>query len=523
VTYVEENLFTCSQDTQDKMKDVIREHRLNRIVVASCSPRTHEPLFQQTIKEAGLNKYLFELANIRDQDSWVHQHEPEAATEKAKDLVRMAIAKVALQQPLEECRLNVTKSGLVIGGGITGMEAALSLAAQGYPVTLVEKQDELGGHGRKLLSTWDGKSVALYLDDIISKVESHPLITVYLQTEVEEVQGFVGNFHTVLDVAGKRVEIDHGVAIIAVGAHSHKPDEYLYGKDERVLLNLDMDQAIRERRSVLKDAKSAVFIQCVGSREPSRPYCSRVCCSHSIENALRLKEINPEMDVYILYRDIRTYGLREELYREARAKGILFIHFDLANKPEVALTADGRLQVTVLDHILQRPVVLNPDLLTLASAIVMREPEKLAKMFKVPVNPEGFFLEVHMKLRPVDFATEGVFIAGLAHYPKPTEECIAQAKAAAARAGTVLARDFITVGGVAAVIDQDTCCGCQACLQCCPFGAIDFMQQEGKCEVNQALCKGCGTCAATCPSECITLLGFSHLQIYTQINEALSA
>jgi len=523
VAYVEENLFTCSQDTQNKMKEVIRQHNLNRIVVASCSPRTHEPLFQQTIREAGLNKYLFELANIRDQDSWVHQQEPEAATQKAKDLVRMAVAKVALQQPLEECRLNITKSGLVIGGGITGMEAALSLAAQGYPVTLVERKDQLGGHGRKLLSTWDGRPVAVYLDEVIKKVRQHPLITVHLQAEVQEVQGFVGNFHTVLEVAGKRTEVDHGVAIIAVGAHSHKPNEYLYGQDPRIFLNLDLDQAIRERRPALKDAQSAVFIQCVGSREPERPYCSRVCCSHSIENALRLKEINPDMDVYILYRDIRTYGLRENLYREARAKGVLFIRYDLEHKPEVALAAAGRIQVTVVDHILQRPVVLNPDLVTLASAIVMREPEKLAKMFKVPVNQEGFFLEAHMKLRPVDFATEGVFIAGLAHYPKPTEECIAQAKAAAARAATVLARDSITAGGVAAVINKDTCCGCQACLQCCPFGAINFLEQEGKCEVNQALCKGCGTCAATCPSECITLLGFSHLQLYTQINEALSA
>ncbi len=523
VTYVEENLFTCSQDTQDKMKDVIREHQLNRIVVASCSPRTHEPLFQQTIKEAGLNKYLFELANIRDQDSWVHQAEPEAATEKAKDLVRMAVAKVALQQPLEECRLNITKSGLVIGGGIAGLEAAWSLAEQGYPVTVVEKKEYLGGHGRKLLSTWDGRSIAVYLDELIQRIQNHPRITVHVQAEVVEVHGFVGNFHTVLNVAGERKELDHGVAIIAVGAHSHKPDEYLYGNNDRVLLNLDLDLAIRERASYLQEAQAAVFIQCVGSREPERPYCSRVCCSHSIENALRLKEINPEMDVYVLYRDIRTYGLRENLYKEARAKGVLFIRYGLEDKPKVELNPDGKLQVTVTDPILQRPLVIQPDLVTLASALVMREPERLAKMFKVPVNPEGFYLEAHMKLRPVDFATDGVFVAGLAHYPKPTEECIAQAKAAAARAATVLAKDSILAGGVVAVIDKQTCCGCQACLETCPFGAIQYLEQEGKCEVNQALCKGCGTCAATCPSECISLLGFTHKQLYTQIDEALSA
>lgn len=522
VAYVEENLFTCSQDTQDKMKEVIREHKLNRIVVASCSPRTHEPLFQQTIREAGLNKYLFELANIRDQDSWVHQKEPEAATEKAKDLVRMAVAKASLQEPLEEQKLSNTKSGLVIGGGVAGMEAALALAGQGYPVTLVEKKDELGGHARKLMTAWDGQPILPYLDDVIQKVENHPQITVRLNAEVKDVKGFVGNFYTTLDVKGKEEEVQHGVTIIATGAHSYKPTEYQYGKSERVFLNLDLDKALRERQDAVVKAESAVFIQCVGSREPDRPYCSRVCCSHSIENALRLKELNPDMDIYILYRDIRTYGMRENLYKEARGKGIIFIRFDLESKPQVELDGD-KLKVTVFDPILQRPLLLKPDILTLASAIVPKETEKLAKMFKVPRNAEGFFLEAHMKLRPVDFATDGVYVAGLVHWPKPTEECIAQAKAAASRASTVLAKDFITAGGVVAVINKEMCCGCQACLECCPFGAITYLEQEGRCEVNQALCKGCGTCAATCPSEAITLLGFSHLQLYRQIDEALSA
>jgi heterodisulfide reductase subunit A len=525
VVHVERNLFTCSQDTQDQMKQIIEEHNLNRIVVAACSPRTHEALFQETLKQAGLNKYLFEMANIRNQGSWVHMNEPEAATEKAKDLVRMAVAKVALQQPLGEMQLGVTKSALVVGGGIAGMTAALTLADQGYPVTLVEQKDVLGGHGRKLYSTWDGQPVAPFLDELIKRVEAHPEITVLTRAQITDVQGFVGNFHTVVDVAGERRQVDHGVAVIAVGAHSLKPAEYGYGQSDRIFLNLDLDQAIGERDERVATARSAVFIQCVGSREPDRPYCSRVCCSHSIENALRLKKLNPDMDVYVLYRDIRTFGLRENLYKEARARGVLFIRFDLENKPVVDVASDGTLTVTVKDHVLQRPVVLKPDILTLASAIVMRESEadELAKMFKVPINAEGFFLEAHAKLRPVDFATDGVFVAGLAHYPKPTEECIAQAKAAASRAATVLARDSITAGGVVAVVNKDLCCGCQGCVQCCPFGAIDYLEQEGKCEVNQALCKGCGTCAATCPSEAITLLGFSHLQLYAQIDEALSA
>lgn len=521
VAYVEENLFTCSQDTQDKMKEVIRDHKLNRIVVASCSPRTHEPLFQQTIKEAGLNKYLFELANIRDQNSWVHQKEPEAATEKAKDLVRMAAAKVALQSPLAEQKLNVNKSGLVIGGGVAGMEAALTLARQGYPVTIVEHKDVLGGHAAKLLSSWTGEPMAPYLEELIGQVESHSNIAVRLNAEVKEVKGFVGNFYTTLEVNGRSEEVQHGIAIIATGAHSHQPNEYSYGESDRIFLNLDLDRAIKEHKPAVTSAESAVFIQCVGSREPERPYCSRVCCTHSIENALRLKELNPAMDIYVLYRDIRTYGMREYLYKEAREKGIIFIRFDPDRKPNVEVDGD-RVKVTVFDPILQREVVLDADIVTLASAIVPRETETLAKMFKVPRNPEGFFLEAHMKLRPVDFATDGVYVAGLVHWPKPTEECIAQAKAAASRASTVLAKDYIMAGGVAAVIDKDMCSGCQACVECCPFGAISYLEQEARCDVNQALCKGCGTCSATCPSEAICLLGFSHEQLYTQIDEALA-
>jgi heterodisulfide reductase subunit A len=315
--------------------------------------------------------------------------------------------------------------------------------------------------------------------------------------------------------------VDHGAAIIAIGGHSYKPTEYFYKENPRVLLALEMDQALREKNPLVMGAKSAVFIQCVGSREPQRPYCSRVCCTHSVESALKLKEINPDMDVYVLYRDMRTYGLRENLYKEAREKGVIFIRFDLENKPQVEQTPDGGLKVTVRDHILGIPVTINPDVLTLASAIIVKEQEKLAQLFKVPLTHDGFFLEAHMKLRPVDFATDGVFVAGLAHYPKPIDESIAQAKAAAARAAVVLAQDAIRAGGVVAAVDAAACSGCQACVGNCPFGAITFKEDEAVAEVNQALCKGCGTCAATCPSECITLFGFSHKQIYTQVDEAL--
>jgi len=522
VEYVENNLFSCSQDTQELIKERIKEHNLNRLVVASCTPRTHEPLFQETIKEAGLNKYLFEMANIRDQASWVHMNVPEAATQRAKDQVRMAVAKLALQQPLQEFTLPITKTGLIIGGGVAGLEAGLGLAEQGFQVHLVEKKDFLGGHALKLNHAWTGEEIQPYINDLVKRVENHPRMEVHLNSEVTAVQGFVGNFSSTISTQGRDSLVEHGTAIIATGGHSFKPQEYLYKENPRVLLALEMDQAMREKNPLVTGAKSAVFIQCVGSREPERPYCSRVCCTHSVENALRLKEMNPEMDVFILYRDLRTYGLRENLYKEAREKGVLFIRFDLENKPRVEQAADGKLTVTVRDHILGLPISIHPDVLTLASAIIVKEQDKLAKMFKVPLNNEGFYLEAHMKLRPVDFATEGVFVAGLAHYPKPMDESIAQAKAAAARAAVILSQESIHAGGVVATIDAALCSGCQACVGVCPFGAIDYKEQEDVCEVNQALCKGCGTCAATCPSECITLLGFSHKQIYTMVDQALA-
>jgi heterodisulfide reductase subunit A len=522
VEHVENTLFACSQDAQGLIKERIREHNLNRIVVASCTPRTHEPTFQETIKEAGLNRFLFEMANIRDQGAWVHQNEPEAATKRAMDQVRMAVAKVALQPPLREFDLPITKVGLVVGGGVAGMEAALGLAGQGYQVHLVEKKDFLGGHALKLNHTWKGEPVRPYVEDLINRVQNHPLIQVHLNAEITQVKGFVGNFTSTIATEGREVDIPHGVAIIAIGGHSYKPKEYLYKENPRVLLSLEMDQALREKNPLITEAQTAVFIQCVGSREPERPYCSRVCCSHSVESALELKKLNPDMEVFILYRDMRTYGLRENLYKEAREKGVVFIRYDLENKPQVEALPDGRLKVSVTDPILGLPISITADVLTLATAIIVKDQEKLATLFKVPLNNEGFFLEAHMKLRPVDFATDGVFIAGLAHYPKPMDEAIAQAKAAASRAALVLAQDAIRAGGVVAHIDPELCVGCQACVGVCPFGAISYVEREDVCEVNQALCKGCGTCAANCPSECITLFGFSHKQIYTQVDEALA-
>ena len=512
VEFVDENLFTCSQDTQTKMAEVIEANHLNRIVVAACSPRTHEPLFQETMVDTGLNKYLFEMANIRNQDSWVHSDDPDGATAKAKDLVRMAVAKVALLQPLVETTINVTPSVLVIGGGVAGLNAALSLSAQGFEVDVVEKSLELGGQASRLVHTAKREDIQAYLKELIARVQADGNITLHLGTTVQHVDGYVGNFSTRL---ANDVEIAHGAALIATGAGELKPTEYLYGQDRRVLTHLELDGLFMQNDPGLNTAKSFAFIQCVGSREPERPYCSKVCCTHSVMSALEIKKRNPEAEVYILYRDMRTYGLREDLYKEARAQGVIFIRFDRENKPQVRLNGE-KLQIAVFDPILQRNVTLAVDYLTLASAIVSHRDQELAQMFKVPMDEDGWFLEAHQKLRPVDFATDGVFLAGIAHYPKPMEETIAQAQAAASRATTLLTSPRLQVGGVVAEVFPERCAGCGVCITVCPYQAI-ALDQNDQAVINEALCKGCGTCVASCRSGAAQLKGFTNAEVFAQI------
>ncbi len=519
VVYVEDNLYTCSQDTQVKMAQVIKEQGINRVVVAACTPRTHEPLFQETLVNAGLNKYLFEMANIRNQDSWVHSGNPAKATEKAMDLVRMAVSKAALLEPLKETALSVNRKALVIGGGVAGMIAARELAEQGYPVFLVEKSDRLGGQALGLYKTWRGEDIRSYVRDLAQSIQEHPQISVFLSSSIRSVEGFVGNFKTVIQNGGEPQTLEHGVAIIATGGKEFKPQEYGYGGQGRILTHQELDQRFAEKDPKLKDVQSAVFIQCVGSREPGRPYCSRICCTHSVESALELKRINPDADIYILYRDMRTYGERENLYLEARKAGVIFIRYSLEQKPVVELV-DGKPRVTVTDHILQRPVTLTPDLVTLATAVVANETDELSQFFKIPVNSEGFFIEAHAKLRPVDFATDGVFLCGLAHYPKAIDESIAQAQAAASRAATLLARDTVEFAGTVAVTNPMLCSSCGTCVNICPFSAPRFIESgrdAGKAEINAALCKGCGLCVASCRSGAIRLRGFDDAQIFTMI------
>ncbi|MGM0425980.1 MAG: FAD-dependent oxidoreductase [Thermodesulfobacteriota bacterium] len=521
VDYVTDNLYTCSQDTQDTMAQVIKEQNLNRMVVAACTPKTHEPLFQETMMNAGLNKYLFEMTNIRNQDSWVHKANPESATDKAKDLVRMAVAKVALMEPLQESTLDVDQRVLIVGGGISGMVAAKTLAEQGYQVFLVERSDSLGGQARHLFQTWKGEDIQGYLNELIHFIEANPRIDVHVGTELREVEGFVGNFKSTLVSGSTENTIEYGVALIATGAQEFKPDEYLYGKDSRVMTHLELDQRFLDDDPAFKAVNTAVFIQCVGSREPQRPYCSRVCCSHSIESALHLKAKNPDMNVYILYRDIRTYGERESLYRKAREAGIIFIRYALDHKPKVTAGND-HLEIEVMDHILGKSILIKADLLSLATAIIPYRDETLAQLFKIPMNQDGFFVEAHAKLGPSEFATDGVFLCGMAHYPKPVDEATAQALAASSRAVTLLARKNIQMSGTVAYVNPVLCSSCGVCVELCPYSAPSFTEEgpfAGKAEINPILCKGCGLCVASCRSGALNLKGFGEDQIMAMIDE----
>ena len=519
VEFASDNLYSCSQDTQETISQIVKQKNLNRVVVAACTPKTHEPLFQETLINAGLNKYLFEMANIRNHDSWVHRNNPELATQKAKDLVRMAVSKAALIQPLKEAELDINPTALVIGGGLSGMAAARSLARQGYETHIVEHGERLGGQALNLFRTAKGEDVQQKLGQMIAEIEADPKIRVHLNTRLSKVDGFVGSFKSTLTADGADQVLEHGVAVLATGGSPYTPQEYGYGTDPRIVTSLELDRRMIAGDAALKTLSSAVFIQCVGSREPERPYCSRVCCTHSVDNAIHLKEMNPEMNVFVLYRDLRTYGEREALYKKARGMGVIFIRFELDGKPQVRIEG-GRLVVSVVDHILGRPLELETDLLSLATAVIPNRDEKLANFFKVPLNADGFFVERHAKLGPSEFATDGVFLCGLAHYPKPIDEAIAQGQAAASRAVTLLARKKIYTSGTVAEVDPRMCSQCGVCVSICPYSAPSWVEKgmfAGKAQINPVLCKGCGLCVASCRSGAIHLKGFDNDQIFAQI------
>jgi heterodisulfide reductase subunit A len=518
VKFAGELMFSCAQDSQKAIKAAIEQHRLNRLVVAACTPRTHEPLFQKTLESAGINPYLFEFANIREHCSWVHQKEPEKATAKACGLVRAAVAKVKLSVPLYKKSMGVNKGALVIGGGLAGMTAAIDLADQNYPVTLVEKEAQLGGNLLHVHSTLSGEETAPKLAALVNKVTKHANIRTFTNAIIKDIAGYVGNFKTELE-GGHTFE--HGVVILASGANQNEPSEYSFGKDKRIIAQRQFEEILHEDstksnsnlQSTIYNLHSIVMIQCVGSREGERDYCSRVCCSNAIKNAIKAKELNPKSSVYVLFRDIRSYGLREKYYRLAREKGVIFIRFDKDKKPAVTIK-DGRIAVSVRDNILGKNVSIHPDLLVLSTGIVAnRDNKTLSQFLKVPLEQDGFFLEAHVKLRPVDFATDGVFVAGLAHYPKDMGETIAQARAAAGRAATVLSKNTLESEGKISLVRAELCSGCGACEAVCAYNAIEVDPVRNIAVVNEALCKGCGACAASCRAGAVDLSGFRNEQI----------
>ena len=522
VVYTEENLFACSQDSLDNLAKIIKKKKLNRIVLAACTPKTHEPLFQETLTNAGLNKYVFEMANIRNQCSWVHKKNPDAATQKAKDLVCMAAAKGQWMQPLSETLLKINQAALVVGGGIAGMTAARTLSGQGYETYIVEKASILGGNARHVHETWQGENMARHLDQVVDDIDSDYNIAVFTDSTITAVDGFVGNFTTTVQTPTGIRKITHGITIIASGANEYSPDQYLYEEDDRVITGLELAGGLVADDPLVSTAKTFVFLQCVGSRIPERPYCSKLCCTHSIKNALALKAGNPEINIYILYQDMRTYGLREHLYREARESGITFLRYNTDVGVDVVNNAQNQLTVSFTDTVLKRKLQISTDLLVLASAVVPPGENKLAKLYKVALNDDGFFMEAHAKLRPVDCATEGVFICGLAHAPKPVDESIAQAAAAAARAVTLLAKEKIHTSGTTAWVEPMKCSQCGVCLSICPFSAPAYIPMTdenfpGRARIEPVLCKGCGLCTASCRSGAIRLRGFDNDQIFSQI------
>ena len=529
VVHAQEQLFSCASNSIKEITDVTKEKGLNRVVVAACSPRTLEPLFRETLRDAGINQYYYEMGNIREHNSWVHSKEKEDATDKAKDIIRMSVARARYLEPLKEFDLPVNKTALVVGGGIAGMTCALSIANQQHEVHLIEKDKELGGLARKIYHTLEGMDVQAYLHDLIKKVYQHPLIHVYTDATITEATGYVGNFVTRVQSERGATEVKHGAAIIATGANVYKPAEYLYGQDERVMTHMELEERIHNGDEKVTKANSLVMIQCVGCRNQDRNYCSRICCGESVKNALKLKEINPKMDIYILFRDMRTYGFREDYYRDASSKEVKFIRYEPEDKPQIVAgqSDDGRpvLKVTATDYILDSKLEIDADIVSLAAAIIPAAGSKeVGLLFKVSLGQDGFFQEAHVKLRPVEFAADGVYLCGMAHYPKHITETINQAYGAAGRVLTLLSHDTVVASGSVCEVDEKKCMGCDACVSVCTYGAIESRKTAlgKKAVVNPILCKGDGLCNAKCPTGAIQLKHFTDKELLAQIDAMVS-
>jgi len=510
VTFATDNLYTCSEVGLSLIKEKIEEHDLNRVVVASCTPRTHEPLFRSTCQEAGLNPYLFEMVNIRDQCSWVHMKETEAATEKAKILIEMGVAKALLLQPLKKFKIDINPTALIIGGGIAGMTAALNLANQEFKVILIEKEPELGGLLRylyKLYPTHDDASKVL---EVRNLVENHQKIKVITSTEPVKIEGFIGNYKVSVKRRDGIYDIDTGIIIVATGAQVLKPEGLFGYNGSTIITQLELEQLLKENKI---NVKNIVMIQCVGARNEERRYCSNICCMTALKNAMLIKELNPDTNINILFRDIQTQGTTyEEYYRKAREKGITFIRYIPEKVPIVKES-----YIEVYNDYLNQDISIPYDMIVLSTPLIANpDSVDLAKMLKVPLEENHFFLEAHVKLRPVDFATDGIYVCGSAHWPADIPETISQAYAAASRASTIISKDVLEVEGAIAEVDEDLCVGCGICIKICPYNAIS-KDENGIAHVTEASCKGCGLCGATCPENAITNHHFTTKQILAQI------
>ncbi len=516
VVYATNTLYACSQDSQEMLKKIVREMNLNRVVVASCTPRTHEPLFQETIRDAGLNKYLFDLADIREQCSWCHMGQKEAATKKAIRIVKMAIAKARLLEPLGTDTVGVIPAAMVIGGGIAGMTAALSLADQGFHVSLIEREKELGGLLKNLYRTLEGDDVCEFLKSSIKHVLAHERIKVYTDVEVKKTEGFVGNFETTLTNGNV---IKHGAIILATGGIEYHPTEYLYHESDHVITQRELEKKLASGENP-RSGERYVMIQCVGSREEPNQYCSRICCQDAIKNAITLKERNPKAQIFILYRDIRTYGLKEDYYKRARDMGVFFIRYEVDKKPVIEKIGN-KLRIKTWDYMLNKELILDADWIVLSTGLRPHPTtDKVGEMYKVTRNPDGYFLEAHVKLRPVDFPSEGIFVAGLAHAPKNLDETISQALAAAGRAEVILSKEGLSVSGIIAKHRKDLCMSCLSCFRVCPFDS-PYIDDEGKVAHNEIKCHGCGICAGICPAKAFQVNSFRDDQILAMIDAAV--
>jgi len=525
VAYAEANMYTCSEEGISSIKNNIKEHNLNRVVVASCTPRTHQPLFRNACADAGLNPYLFEFVNIREHCSWIHMQNRREATEKAKELVKMGIAKARWLDAQEEFESEVYPAAMVIGGGVAGMSAALNLANQGFEVHLVEKEPKLGGRLLKLNRIFPiNKDPSELVESIVKTVEGHSKIRLHMPAVVKAASGYIGNFDISVDEGGKEVSFKAGVIIVATGAQVLKPELYRYGELANVLTQLDLEQRLKDGE--LGEFQNVVMINCVGARIPERPYCSRLCCMTAIKNAALMKEINPEAKVYVLHRDLMTYGVEfEEYYREVKEAGVRFIRYTLSNLPQV-IGAERVESVRVYDELMDMELELPCDLLVLATPLIPNDDnEELSRMLKVPIGDGGFFLEAHVKLRPVEFAMDGIYVGGSCRWPADIRESVAQGYAAASRAAIPLRQGLVKVEAITATVDPKICKGCGTCALVCPFDAIELKESEirgleGKIvsEVNTALCKGCGLCAAACPNGAIQQRGFTDIQLLSMVN-----